>query len=82
MRKFIRDVFQTKQSDGTYVWDMTNAAWPACIVIIASLSAIAAGWYMMIFHPDKFSMSDWLGGLAGLAAGGGLGVWAHSKANA
>lgn len=81
MSNFIRDVFKTQQPDGTFRWDMTNVGFSAVPWILGILVYIALGVYHAINAPAALSLMDYATGFGALFAGGGIGVFAHSKAN-
>lgn len=80
MSKFIRDVFQTQKADGTYAWDLTNPGFSAMPWIFSIFVYLGLGVYHGVTAPGTFSLMDFATGAAALFAGGGVGVFAHSKA--
>lgn len=81
MNTLIRDLFQTRQPDGTYRWDLTNPAFSVLPWLLSALAYTAVGLYGAVAHPEHFSLMDFATGIGAIYAGGGIGVLLHSKAN-
>lgn len=79
--KIIQDLFQTRQSDGTYKWDATNPAWSVAPWLLSALSYTAVGLYGAAAHWSHFSLMDFATGIGAVFAGGGIGVMFHSRSD-
>lgn len=79
--KIIQDLFQTRQSDGTYKWDATNPAWSVIPWLLSALAYTAVGLYIAVAHPEHFSLVDFAAGIGTIFLGGGGGVLLHSRSN-
>lgn len=81
MKKFIRDLYQTQQPDGTYKWDMTNPSWSVTPWIVGAFSYVGVGVFGAIQHPSTFDLMQYATGFGALISGGGIGVMFHSRSN-
>lgn len=81
MSNLVRDLFQTRQPDGGYAWDMTNPSWSVIPWLLSALAYTAVGLYGAVAHWDHFSLMDFATGIGAIYAGGGIGVLLHSKSN-
>ncbi len=81
MKKFMRDLYMTRQPDGSFNYDMTNPAWSVTPWLASAVTYTGLGVFTAIQHPETFHLMQFATGAGALFSGGGIGVMFHSRAN-